>query len=101
MLVSVNERTVSRKKPNDAVLETSKDSSNSISNDLSVVDDDEAGYQFIQEEEASFRKSILCSKQPTVRINYDGITIEFYGNYANRNFWMLMDKIGGRHVSTR
>ena len=102
MLVSVNERTVSRKKPSDAVLETSKAPSDSMNSELSVDDDQEVGYQFIQEgTEKIIRKSILCSKQPSVRMNYDGITIEFYGEVATRKFLTCMEKVVNRYVSTR
>ena len=102
MLVSVNERAASRKKPSDAVLETSKDPSDSMSSDLSVDDGKKVGYQFIQEgTEKIIRKSVLSSEQPTVRLDYDGITIEFYGEVATRKFFTCMEKVVNRYVSTR
>ena len=66
----------------------------------------ENGYPFIKEEEEVWprkRDKSPRENQLAIRIQYDKVTIEFFGHgyYTSRDFAVFMEKVGGKRVSNR
>ena len=98
MLVSVNDA-------NEDMHENEKTALNASTRqkpaNMGELINEDTGYPFILEEEE--RRCRNNPNQLAVRIQSNGLTIEFYGNhyYACKNFAVFMDKMGGQCVSTR
>ncbi len=64
---------------------------------------EDTGYPFIQEDEERRCRNNPNGNQLALRIQSNGLTIEFFGNhfYACKNFAVFMEKMGGKCVSSR
>lgn len=73
---------------------------------INESNNDENGYPFVKEEEDVWPQRKAAREkdnQLAIRIQYDKVTIEFFGHsfYTSRDFAVFMDKVGGKHVSSR